>query len=58
MSEPFKLIIGSGQPMHDVAEEMAERVKEVIYDYAGRVPLALAVGVLDIVRVELIKEAE
>jgi hypothetical protein len=35
------------------AEAMAEQVKQVIYRFSGEVPLALAIGVLDIVKSEL-----
>lgn len=38
------------------AQEMCERIKEVIYDYGGDVPLALAVGVLEIVKKEIMEE--
>lgn len=48
---------GSG-PGHELAGEMAERIEAVIYEYADRVPLALAVGVLEIVKRELLEEQQ
>ena len=48
----LKAIQGAGRGQ-DVAGEMAARILAVIADYEGRVPLALAVGVLDIVKAEL-----
>lgn len=38
------------------AEEMFNRIMEVIHDYDGEMPLALALGVLDIVKTELQKD--
>lgn len=48
-------VTGGGQRPEDVTEEMAERLKEVIYDYAGRTTLAAAVGVLHIVALEIME---
>ena len=39
------------------AEEMADKIKEIIYSYGDLVPLALAVGVLAIVQRDLIEDA-
>ena len=49
----FTVLHGSGQRAEDMTGEMAERIKDVIYKYEGRVTLAAAVGVLHIVAVEL-----
>ena len=49
----FTVLHGSGQRAEDMTGEMAERVKDVIYEYEGRVTLAAAVGALHIVAVEL-----
>lgn len=40
-----------------LAEEMTNEIKEVIYSYGDKVPLALAVGVLKIVEFEILNEA-
>jgi hypothetical protein len=54
----LKVIQGSGQRTEDLTGEMAERIREVIYEYGGRLPLAAAVGVLTIVQHELIADAD
>ena len=48
--------IKAGQRSTDSAEEMAEAIKDVIYRYEGSVPLALAIGVLEVVKAEIIFE--
>ena len=40
-----------------IAEEMANKIKELIYSYSEEIPLALAIGVLKIVESELLNEA-
>ena len=57
MTEPFR-IVSAGQPMHDLSAEMADRIKDVIYDYAERVPLTLAMGVMEVVKFEIMRDAE
>lgn len=54
----LRTIEGDGKRAEAVTEEMAERIKALIYEYAGRTTLAAAVGVLAIVQAELIVEAE
>ena len=57
MTELFK-IVSTGQPMHDLSAEMADRIKDVIYDYAERVPLVVAIGALEVVKYEIMRDAE
>ena len=52
------ILTGDGKRAEDVAAEMAERIKAVIYDYAGKTTVATAVGVLHIVAREIMEEAE
>ena len=47
----------TSKPQAQIAGEMAEAIKEVIFKYEGMVPLALAVGVLHIVAKDLQDEA-
>jgi hypothetical protein len=56
---PIALITTNGQPMHDTAGEMAEKIMAVIYDeFSGRnIPLALTLGVLRVVEHQLIEDA-
>jgi hypothetical protein len=57
MNDGPKIVhIGTGQRATDVANEMAERIKEVIYEYSERTTLATAVGVLHIVAKELLDD--
>ena len=46
----------TGGPSHEIAGEMAEKIKDVIYEYSDRVPVALAIGVLEIVKTEVMGE--
>ena len=46
--------IKTGQRPIDASSEMAEAIKEVILRYDGTVPLTLVLGVLEIVKVEII----
>ena len=41
-----------------LAEGMAEEIKDVVYKYREAMPLATAIGVLEIVKVELMQEHE
>ena len=54
----LKILKTSGGPGHVVAGEMSEKIKAVIYEYADRVPLALTIGVLEIVKIEVINDHE
>lgn len=47
----FKVVPGAKQT--DLADRMCEEVKAVIYGFSDRVPLALAVGVLEIAKREI-----
>lgn len=53
-----KLIVldGDGRTQHENANSMCEEIKDVIYSYSGKVPLATALGVLEIVKKELIDD--
>jgi len=53
----FTVLHGSGQRAEDLTGEMAERIKDVIYEYEGRVTLAAAVGVLHIAAIELMGDS-
>lgn len=51
------LIFSGGAPTHETAGEMAERITDLVYEYSDRIPLAAAVGVLEIVKVEILAKA-
>lgn len=50
----FPVVIGANQSVADLTEEMCDRVKEVVYSYGGRVPVAVAIGVLHIAAKEIL----
>jgi hypothetical protein len=52
----LKVFTGGGQNVQSASGDLAERIKALIYEYSGRIPLAAAVGVLDIVKLEIIEE--
>jgi hypothetical protein len=41
-----------------LAEGLAQEIKEVIYKYSDSIPLATAIGCLEIVKTEVLKEHE
>ena len=54
----IRVLKGDGKRAEDVTGEMADRIKDLIYEYRGRMPLAAAVGVLHIVAHEIIRDNE
>lgn len=38
--------------------ELAERVRELVYEYEGQLGVAEVVGILEIVKLEIIKDAD
>jgi hypothetical protein len=57
MTAEIKAFTG-GQRSTDAADEMCAAIKGVVYEFSGRVPLALAIGVLEIAKREILVEAE
>ena len=49
-------IIEGGKPSHEAAGELAERVKALVYEYADRMALATAIGVLHLVAYEITQD--
>lgn len=47
-----------GKPAQDHAADMCEAIKATVYQFAGKVPLATAIGVLEIAKREIIDESE
>lgn len=58
MTTPHPFAITGGKSHFDLAEEMCNKIKEVVYTYSDRVPLALAVGVIEIAKMEIMEEAK
>jgi len=51
----LKLVEGAG-PTEDRAEEMAEAIRSLIYERGEGMSLAAVIGVLEIVKVEILEE--
>lgn len=52
----LKLLEGMRKSHGEIVYEMAYRINEIVYEYVGEVPLATAVGILEIVKQELIND--
>lgn len=52
----FSVVVGDGQSILALSGEMCEKIKEVVYSYSGRVPAAVAIGVLHIAAKEILDE--
>ena len=50
----FSVVIGDGQSVLALSEEMCDKIKEVVYSYSGRVPASVAIGVLHIAAKEIL----
>lgn len=55
MTAPFAVIAGSGTPAEQ-SEELADKLKALVYAYEGKLSLSAAIGVLEIVKYEIIQE--
>lgn len=53
----IKVIDFKGKRTVDTAEEMRDKIKDIIYEYEGE-SLAVAVGVLEIVKTEILEEGK
>jgi hypothetical protein len=51
-------VVFRAQRAEELTEELAENLKKVIYQYSGRMTLATAIGVMQIVAHEIVNEAE
>jgi len=52
------IVFEGGTPAQEVASEMCEAIKKVVFAYADRIPLALAIGVLEIAKIEILSSHE
>lgn len=52
----IRVLKGDGKRAEDVTGELADRIKALIYEYSGRMPLAAAVGVLHLVADDIIRD--
>lgn len=56
-TDPHIFMAKASKTNANIAAEMADDIKEVIFRYDGTIPLALVVGVLRIVEREIIDSA-
>jgi hypothetical protein len=56
MSDLKKFMAFSSKSHAQIAGEMGSEISDVIYKYAEKIPLALAIGVLRIVEKEILDE--
>ena len=54
----FTVINNTTKSQRELAGEMCERIKELVYEYSELVPAALAVGVLEIAKHEILRDQE
>ena len=57
MTDPRRFMAIASKSHSQIAGEIAQQIKDVIYAHSDKIPLALAVGVLRIVEQELLNEA-
>lgn len=56
-TDPRRFMAVASKPHAQLAGEMADEIKAVIYAYEQKIPLALAIGVLRIVEKEILDAA-
>lgn len=57
-TSPYLFAARASKTNSHIAAEIADEIKEVIYKRADQIPLALVIGVLEIVKQEILDEAE
>jgi len=55
-TDAFKFASIASKSHSVIAAEMADEIRAVIYSHSGKIPLALAVGVLRVVEQEIIDD--
>ena len=54
----IRVLKGDGKRAEDVTGELGDRIKELVHEYSGRIPLAAAVGVLHLVAYEITRDSD
>jgi hypothetical protein len=54
----IRIFKGDGKRAEDVTGELGDRIKALVYEYSGRIPLAAAIGVLHLVAYEITKDSD
>lgn len=50
----FEVIKNTGKSQRELAGELCDRIKELVYEYSELVPVALAVGAIEIAKMEIL----
>lgn len=50
------VVFAGGRRAHDVAGELADKIKALVYEYAKNIPVATAIGAIEIAKVEILAE--
>ena len=57
-ANPVRFLEISSKNHTTIIDEMVSDIKGAIYKHAGTIPLALAIGVLEVVKKEILEDAE
>lgn len=52
----LKLLDGDGKRAHELAGELAARIKDIVYEYSDKMPVATALGALEIAKIEILED--
>ena len=52
----FEVIKNTSKTQRELASEMCDRIKGIVYEYSDLVPVALAVGAMEIAKMEIMDE--
>jgi hypothetical protein len=55
-TSPVKFMSIASKPQSSMLAEMADDIKEAIYKHSDKIPLAMAIGVLEIVKIEILDD--
>jgi len=56
--EPLSLVKLAGRSQETIIDEMVSDIKAAIYKHADKIPIALAIGALRIVELEIFEECD
>ena len=56
MADKIHLFSTTEKSTHEICGDIHERIRDVIYNYNGAVPIAAAIGVLEIMKIELVEK--
>ncbi len=54
----LKVFSGGSQNVKAASGELCERIKALVYEYCGVLPVSAAIGAIEIAKLEIIREQE